>query len=86
MDIYYDYDMGMILIEGGDSMGNRYESARYCSYLERICRLRHLSGKIKDFITDNFLTIQSMDDLRDLCSLISNYLIDRYGYNEYFIP
>ena len=86
MDIYYDYDMGMILIEGGDSMGSVHESARYCHYLERICRLRHLSGKLKDFITDNFLAIQSMDDLRDLCSLISNYLIDRYGYNEYFIP
>ena len=67
-------------------MGNNYVSDRYCYYLERICRLRNLNGKIKDAIVNSFLGVKTLDDLRDLCSNVSSYLIGTYGYNEYFIP
>ena len=42
---------------------SRYDSDRYCYYLERICRLRHLNGKIKDVIVSSFLGVKTLDDL-----------------------
>jgi len=64
---------------------DRWLAHQYCAYLERIFRIRVFNWSSERMIVNVFLRIQSLDDLKKLCDGISNYLINRLGYNDMFL-
>ena len=59
------------------------ESKTFCLYLDRMFRLR-LPERLKAEVTEAFLKIDNIDQLKNLCYQLKNILNRMYGYHPYF--
>lgn len=57
---------------------------RYCEYLNRVCNLRSLPRVYKDYISNKFTEIQTVEDLRELCISIQDSLRPIAANPDYF--
>ena len=63
---------------------DRYRSRKYCAYLERICNLRSLDSRSKQWIVDQFLQVQNVSELGHLCHYIQDRLRAIAACQDYF--
>lgn len=63
-----------------------YLARRYCAFLDRIMNARIFNLVSETAIISRFRTIKSVYELKLLCEDISEFLIDRLGYKDFFIP
>ena len=59
------------------------DSSTFCRYLDRMFKLR-LPEPLKAQVTNAFLNVKNIDDLKHLCYTFRNYLIQTYGNHPYF--
>lgn len=59
------------------------ESKTFCRYLDRMFKLR-LPEPIKAQVTEKFLRVHNVIELKNLCYEFRNYLIKTYGSHPYF--
>ena len=57
---------------------------RYCEYLSRVCNLRSLPRVYKDYISNKFTEVQTVEDLRELCISIQDSLRPIAANPDYF--
>ena len=59
-------------------------ASKYCRFLERVCNLESLSATSKRQIVDRFLSVRSLEELRQLCESVSIVLQSHAHNKDYF--
>jgi len=67
-----------------DFVGRLRPARYYCAFLERVCNTRSVPERLKFQITDHFMQVRSIEELRDLCESVSACLRPIASNPDYF--
>jgi len=67
-----------------DYSGQLWPAQRYCAFLERVCNGRTVPERFKSQIINRFLAVKNIEELRQLCEIVSTRLRAVASNPDYF--